>query len=79
MKKVKRFLKKLVMELNIGKSRNHIGLLQFSEVSKTRLEFYLDQYYDTKKIRRAIRKMNYESGLQTMIGHALGMADKKVG
>ena len=75
---MKKFLRKLVLELNVGKRRNRIGLVQFSEVSKTRQEFDLDQYYDPKKIRREISRMRYQAGLRTMIGYALKVANERV-
>ena len=78
MDKVKVFLKELVLELNIGKRRNHIGLIQFSEAIKTRPEFHFNQYYDAERVGQAITKMEYHSGLQTMTGYALAMANNTV-
>ena len=77
-KKVKRFLQKLVLELNVGKDYNRLALVQFSEKDKTSVEFGFDRYYEARKIVRAISKMHYHSGQMTMTGHALALAHDKV-
>ena len=77
-KKVRRFLQKLVMELNVGENNNRIALIQFSEETKTKVEFGFDRYYDARKIGRAINKMAYQSGQMTMTGHALGLANDQI-
>lgn len=78
MKTVKQFLHKLVMELNVGRDKNHVALAQFSEQEKTKPEFGFDRYYQARKISRAIHKMVYHAGQKTMLGHALEMADRTV-
>lgn len=78
MRIVKKFLKNLVLELHIGKRRNHIGLVQFSEAAKTDVEFHFNQYYDARKTGRAISRMEFHSGKKTEIGHALGMAHEQI-
>ena len=77
-KKVRRFLQKLVMELNVGKNNNRIALIQFSEETETKVEFGFDRYYEARKIGRAINKMAYQSGRKTMTGQALGLANDQV-
>lgn len=78
LRKVKKFLQKLVLELHIGKHYNRLGLVQFSEENRTRVEFGFNQYDDARKIGRAISKMPYHAGKKTMTGHALGLANDKV-
>ena len=78
LKKVKKLLQKLVLELHIGKHYNRLGLVQFSEVNLTRVEFGFNQYHEARKINRAISKMSYHAGVMTMTGHALGLANDKV-
>ena len=77
-KKVRRFLPKLVLELNVGRSNNHVALIQFSEKAKTKVEFGFNRYYEAGKIGRAIKRMTYQSGRKTMTGHALGLANDQV-
>ena len=77
-KKVKRFLQKLVQELNVGTNTNRVALIQFSEKVKTKTEFGFDRYYEPRKISLAISKMAYHSGQRTMTGNALRLANEKV-
>ncbi|XP_028415968.1 collagen alpha-1(XII) chain-like [Dendronephthya gigantea] len=75
---VKKFLQKLVMELNVGEDSNRVALTQFSEQGKTKTEFGFDRYYQARKISRAIHKMVYHAGKRTMLGHALELADSSI-
>jgi uncharacterized protein YegL len=76
--KVRIFLQKLVLELNVGEKNNHVALIQFSEEAKTKVEFGFDRYYEAGKIGGAINDTEYQSGQKTMTGHALGLANDQV-
>ena len=65
-------------ELRVGKRKNHVALVQFSQEDVTRVEFGFDRYYETKRASRAINKMPYYAGKMTMTGYALSLANDKV-
>ena len=75
---VKKFLRKLVAEFDVGVNDTHIGLLQFSDNESLSYEFGLGTPLDNKGVKQAIKKMKYGAGGATMTGEALRIVDNYV-
>ncbi|XP_063040803.1 cartilage matrix protein isoform X3 [Engraulis encrasicolus] len=65
---VKKWINQIVDKLDVGESKAHVGLVQYS--STVRQEFPLGRYNNKKDLKEAVKKMDYmERG--TMTGQAL--------
>ena len=76
------FVRKFLMDL-LGLLRNgiddiNVGMLQFSEVGKTRILMDLGKYPMEEQMKE-VDTMVYQAGRQTMTGNALTMVADKVG
>ena len=77
--KIRKFLIKLVKSVVVNPNMTHFGLLQFSTVQKTRIEFSLDYSHRESILLNLIRRLKYQAGQQTRTGHALKIVDQEVG
>ena len=77
--KIRKFLVKLVKSVVVNPNMTHFGLLQFSTLKKTRLEFSLDYSHRESTLLNRIRNLRYQAGESTRTGNALKIVDKEVG
>ena len=75
--KMKKFLVKLVEQLDVGPQGTHVGLLQFSHSLKTKIEFGFGEHKTFEEVKNAILQMRYQEG-GTDTGNALEIVNKKV-
>lgn len=75
---VKKFLKKLVSEFDIGVNGTHVGMIQFSDEESFSYEFGFNVPYDTRGAKRAIKRMKYKAGTKTLTGDALRTVNEQV-
>ena len=68
----------LLSLLRVGISNINIGMLQFSEVQKTKILMDLDKY-SLEQQMRVVDTMVYQRGKRTMTGNALTMVANQVG
>ena len=77
-KLVKKFLRKLTSEFDISEKEAHVGLLQFSDEKSMSYEFALNEMHSNKQVKRAIKHMEYRSGLRTNTGDAMRVVNRYV-
>lgn len=75
---VRKFLRKLTSEFDIGENAAHVGLLQFSDYKSMSYEFALNEMNSNKQVRKAIKRMKYQAGSRTNTGDALRIVNNFV-
>lgn len=76
--KIRKFLVKLVKSVAVNPNMTHFGLLQFSTLKKTRIEFSLDYSHKESTLLNRLRHLRYQAGSTTRTGNALRIVDKEV-
>ena len=77
-RKVRTFLQDFLSRVDVGMSRVHVGLIQFSETHKTTIEIKLNQYTTVEDLVAAVAKLLYQSGSEADLFNALRLADLTV-
>ncbi|XP_046842713.1 cartilage matrix protein-like [Xenia sp. Carnegie-2017] len=75
---MKKFIIDLVYRFNISREQTRVALVQFSSKKFTRVEFYLNQYYDKESLMNRINSLRQRDGGSTYTDHALRMARDQV-
>ena len=75
---VRKFILQLIKAVKVHKDYTHFGLLQFSTNTQTKIEFGLDDSHDSNVLLEKVRNLQYQSGVATRTGNALGIVDEEV-
>ena len=75
---MKKFIIDLVYRFNISREQTRVALVQFSSKKFTRVEFYLNQYYDKESLMNRINSLRQRDGGSTYTDHALRIARDQV-
>lgn len=76
--KIRVFVTKLVETLVVNPNMTHFGLLQFSSIRKTRVEFSLDYSHREATLLNRIKYLRYQRGRSTYTGNALKIVEEEV-
>ena len=76
--RVRSFLQDFLSRVDIGPSRTHVGVIQYSESHKTSIEVALDQYSTVEDLVTAVAKIMYQAGKEADLFNALRQADLMV-
>ena len=76
--KIKTFLYALVKSVVVNENMTHFGLLQFSSIKRTRVEFSLDHSHKEAVLLNAVKRLRYISGDATFTGNAIKIVDEQV-
>ncbi|XP_028404924.1 cartilage matrix protein-like [Dendronephthya gigantea] len=76
--KIRVFLTKLVKAVVVNPNMTHFGLLQFSSIRKTRVEFTLDYSHREATLLNRIKYLRYQEGTSTYTGNALKIVEQEV-
>ncbi|XP_028415528.1 collagen alpha-6(VI) chain-like isoform X2 [Dendronephthya gigantea] len=73
--KARSFLQDFLSRVDIGPSRTHVGVIQYSESHKSSIEVALDQYGTVEDLMAAVAKIMYQGGKEGDLFNALRQAD----
>ena len=73
--KVRSFLQDFLSRLDVGPSRLHVSVIQFSDSHKTSIEIALNQYTTVEDLVAAVAKIMYQQGTEADLFNALRVAD----
>lgn len=76
--KIRQFLTKLVKAVVVNPNMTHFGLMQFSSLKKTRVEFSLDYSHREATLLNRIKYLRYQEGQSTYVGNALKIVEEQV-
>jgi hypothetical protein len=76
--KVKLFLQDFLSRVDVGPSRVHVSVIQFSDSEKTSIEVALSQYTTVEDLVAAVAKIMYQAGNEADLFNALRLADLMV-
>ena len=76
--KIRQFVTKLVKAVVVNPNMTHFGLMQFSSVKKTRVEFSLDYSHREATLLNRIKYLRYQEGRSTHVGNALKIVEEQV-
>ncbi|CAB4028884.1 Hypothetical predicted protein, partial [Paramuricea clavata] len=77
-KKVRSFLQDFLSRVDVGSSRIHVGVIEFSDSHTTSIEVSLNQYTTVEDLVAAVAKIMYQGGKEADLLDALRTADSTV-
>jgi Mg-chelatase subunit ChlD len=77
-RKVRLFLQDFLSRVDVGPSRVHVSVIQFSDSQTTSIEVALNQYTTVKDLVAAVAKIMYQAGKEADLFNALRQADLMV-
>lgn len=72
------FVAEICAELDITPSLIHVGMLQYSDVLNTRLEFALNQYTKYYQVNQSLENVFHSKGRRADLDNALTIIDEQV-
>jgi hypothetical protein len=76
--KVRIFLQDFLSRVDVGSSRLHVSVIEFSDSHTTSIEASLNQYTTVEDLVAAVAKIMYQGGKEADLFNALRMADLMV-
>ena len=76
--KVRLFLQDFLSRVDVGPSRVHVSVIQYSNSEKTSIEVALNQYTTVEDLVAAVAKIMYQAGKEADLFNALRLADLMV-
>ena len=77
-RKVRKFLSKLVSSVHVSPEMTRVGFLQFSDERNTAIRFNLNNNLDAETIRKKFENMPYFGGRKTLTGMGLRLVADQV-
>ena len=76
--RAKSIVAEICSELDITPSLIHVGMLQYSDVINTRIEFGLDQYTNYYQVNQSLQNVFHSKGRRSDLSNALTIIDEQV-